>query len=79
MDFLLKINKRGGGNFSRKIFLEISSTLKGRKVLRKKFLRFITSKILYSAEEIFAVRGLSRKFCGTIFLRFERMSRILWN
>ena len=49
--FLRRINYLKGSNFLRKKFLP------------KKFLRFIASKMLYSAEEIFAVEGfLINKF-----------------
>ena len=46
--------------------------LKGRNILRKKFirnkfLRFITSKMLFSAEEIFAVQGFLINFAELFF------------
>ena len=48
-------------------FINIQYYLKGRNFLRKKFLRFITSKMLYSAEEIFAVEGFLINFAEIFF------------
>ena len=46
---------------------KIRGYLKGRNFLRKKFLRFITFKMLYSAEEIFAVEGFLINFAELFF------------